>query len=234
MSRATLRLLAAVLALLAPAAALAASRTFTFGSFDRVRVDGPLDVRITTGRSPGARVEGAQELVDAIEVTVEGDTLVARYGVRGQPSGRSDAPPVVTLSTPGLRSAAINSGAKLSVTRMAGQRIDVAVNGAGALSVAAVEADQLQAVVIGAGSMTLAGHAARARLLTNGPGAIDASGLATSDLTVRLDGPGETKASARYTAQVTNTGLGKVTVIGNAKCVVKAQAGGPVLCGPKL
>ena len=71
----------------------------------------------------------------------------------------------------------------------------------------------------------------RARLIGSGPGAIDASALAVNDLTVHLDGVGAIKAAARYTAQVTNSGLGTVTVAGNAKCRVDAAAGGPVVCG---
>ena len=109
--------------------------------------------------------------------------------------------------------------------------MEVSVNGSGSLAVSEAGADELMATVIGAGQMTLAGHSQHARLLTNGPGTIDAAGLSVSDLTVRLDGSGETKANARYTAQVTTTGLGRVTVTGGAKCTVKAMAGGPVSCG---
>jgi hypothetical protein len=56
--------------------------------------------------------------------------------------------------------------------------------------------------------------------------------LTVSDLVVRLDGPGETQASARFTADLTSTGLGRIVVSGGAKCTTNAQAGGPILCGP--
>jgi hypothetical protein len=110
-------------------------------------------------------------------------------------------------------------------------RVNVTVSGNGSLALAAADTDQLNATLIGTGQMSLAGRAARARLVTRGPGAIDASALAVNDLTVHLDGVGETRAAARYTAQVTNSGLGMVTVTGNAKCRVNAAAGGPVTCG---
>ena len=45
------------------------------------------------------------------------------------------------------------------------------------------------------------------------------------------DGVGETRASARRTAQVTNSGAGSVTVAGTAACTVRAAATGPVICG---
>lgn len=228
----------APLALLLPAApAPAAERDFAVGSFERVRVDGPFRVRITTGGSPRARASGDRRLLERLVIAVNGGTLSVRLGAGGwgeSSPARAGQPPEVTLSTPRLASLAITAGAEARVSRMAGQRLDLAVTGAGALSVERVEADALNATLIGTGKITLAGRANRARLLTNGPGTMDAGALAVKDLVVRLDGAGETRAGATYTAQVTSTGLGRVTIVGNAKCTVKATAGGPVVCGPKL
>ncbi|WP_217431028.1 GIN domain-containing protein, partial [Sphingomonas bacterium] len=100
--------------LLLPAAATGATRERSVGSFDRLRVAGPFEVRIETGRPASARMEADDASVDRIEVTVEGDTLVVRMGNGGwgeTPAGRAAAPPVVTLSTPALRSIAVSAGA---------------------------------------------------------------------------------------------------------------------------
>jgi hypothetical protein len=220
--------------LLAPAAADAADRTYGLGSFERLRVEGPFEVRVETGRSPGAKASGDDKLLEELAIDSEGDTLVIRlgHGAWGEtPAGKAAAAPVITLTTPLLRSVSVDAGGRVQVRRMAAQRLQLSVNGSGAIAVAAADADEVQATVIGAGQMTLAGHAQRVRLLTNGPGTIDAGALVANDLTVRLDGTGTTKANARYGAQVTTTGLGKVTVLGQARCVVHAQAGGPVACG---
>ncbi len=230
-----MRALTLLALLLVPGTAGAASRSYSVGSFDRVRVDGPFRVEIHTGASPGAAVDAGQALLDRVEIVSEGETLAVRYRVgqwseRG-PSRRADAPAVVRLSTGAVRTLLVGPGAEVTLDRARGQRVDLSVTGAGVLTVAAAEADQLAATVIGAGSITLAGHAGRARLLTDGPGTIDAGALVANDLTVRLDGSGETRAAARYTAQVTDTGLGRVTVTGPAKCTVTAPAGGQVACG---
>ena len=230
-----LTLLALLLAPGAAGAAGAASRNYSVGSFERVRVDGPFRVDIRTCGSPNATVEADQALLDRIEIVPEGETLAVRYRVgqwneRG-PSRRADAPVVVKLSTGAVRTLLVGPGAEVTLNRARGQRVDLSVIGAGVLTVAAAEADQLGATVIGAGTITLAGHAGRARLLMDGPGTIDAAALVANDLTVRLDGSGETRAAARYTAQVTDTGLGRVTVTGPAKCTVTAPAGGQVACG---
>jgi hypothetical protein len=92
-------------------------------------------------------------------------------------------------------------------------------------------AEQANASVVGGGRIALAGRATHARMLINGPGAIQAGALAVDDLTVRLDGPGETDARARYLANITTTGMGRVIVAGSPKCTVRAPAGGTVACG---
>jgi hypothetical protein len=227
-------LLAASLLLSSPAFAQssAATRTVSVGSFDRVRVEGPFEVRVTIG-SPRATIVGSRS-DNGVVVRVDGTTLSVRRDIGGwgeQPRGASAGLIVVMLTTPGLTSASVAAGGRLTIAKMRGMRVDVTVSGNGSLALAAADTDQLNATLIGTGQMSLAGRAARARLVTSGPGAIDASALAVNDLTVHLDGVGETRAAARYTAQVTNSGLGMVTVTGNAKCRVNAAAGGPVTCG---
>ena len=225
----------ALLLLMFPAAASAADRTVGVGSFERLRVDGPFRVRVAAG-PPRVTVSGDARTINEVDVRAEGGTVLVRMGVNGwgeQPVA-TGAPLTVTLSTPALTSVTVIGGADVAVARMKGQRIDVSASGTGTIALAAVDADQLSITVIGSATVTAAGRAARARLVTNGPGTIDAGALAADDLFVRLDGAGETRAQARFTAQVVNTGLGRVTVSGNAKCGIKAAAGGPVSCGPKL
>lgn len=213
--------------------AAAAERNYSVSSFDRIRVEGPFEVALTTGKPPGARATADARTLDLLTLRVEGGTLIVRMGGKGwgeTPKSATTAP-VIALSTPGLRVAIVNAGAKLTVGRMVGQRIDVSVNGSGTLVVAAAQADQLNATLIGSGTMTIGGRAMRARLQSSGAGMIDAGQLTVNDLAVLLDGAGEIRAVARYTAQVTTTGLGRVTVAGNPACTVRAAAGGPVVCG---
>lgn len=227
------------LALFFPLAALAgpavaADRTIGLSSFDRVRVDGPFEVRIATGRPAGAVVSGDPRAIERVQVRVDGATAVVRRDVDGwgeQPRRAVSTPTVVTLSTPTLVSATSIAGARLAITRTKGDRVDLAVTGAGAIAVQAADAAVLNVTVIGAGTVAVSGHAARVRLLTNGPGTIDAGALSADDLVVRLDGSGETRARARYTATVTNAGLGRIDVAGSPRCTIRAVAGGPVRCG---
>ncbi len=218
-------------ALMSSGTAMAADRTYSLTSFNRVRVEGPFDVTLTTGKSPAGRASGDDRALDALVVTVEGQTLVLR--LRALAVGESAAPPkvplAITLSTLQLSSANVRGNGRLAVKGMKGQRIDLSINGAATMAVTGLDADQLNAAIIGSGTMTLAGHAARARYQLSGAGTFEATALVADDLVARSEGSGETHVAARFTADVTSSGLGTVTVAGKPACKVQS-AGGAIIC----
>lgn len=226
---------AALLATLAvtPTCAAAAERQWGIASFDRLRVDGPFDVRVVDG-PPRARASGAPRTVERLSVELNGTTLVVRLatgGAAGATMSGSGGPIVISLSTPRLGTVMLTAPGRVRVARLSGERVTLGVTGTGSVAADRIEAQSLAATVVGAGTITLAGRAASARLTTNGPGLLDAAALATDQVTILLDGAGETRAAARYAAQVTSTGMGTVVVSGNPKCTVRAPAGGSVQCG---
>lgn len=219
-------------------AAPPSGHSFVVTGFDRVRVDGPFAVELSTRLPPAARVEGSADVADAIAIRVEGTTLIVAAGPRGwAPLARSRAAsttmPVIRLATTTLRSATVIGGSKLIIVgALHSPRIDLQVTGSGTLSAAGLDADQLNATLIGSGAMTLGGRGGKVRLLSSGSGVLDATALRGDDVTVRLDGAGSVAATARYTADATSTGVGAIAIAGNPACRVKAVAGGPIACGP--
>ncbi len=220
--------------LLVGGTASAADRTYALTSFDRIRVEGPFDVRLATGKSPGGRAVGDDHALDALVVSVEGKTVILR--LRPLAVGESAAPPkvplVITLSTLQLASANARGNGKLAITGMKGQRIDLSINGAASMAVTGIDADQLNATIVGPGTMTLAGRAARARYQLSGAGTFEAAELIANDLIARSEGSGDTHVAARFTADVTSSGLGAITVAGKPACKTQS-AGGPITCSSK-
>lgn len=214
--------------------AMAAERRYSVASFERLRVEGPFEVRVTTGGPATGTAITDERTLDLLTLTVEGTTLIVRlsnvkgWGERGSTAVRTA--PVVTLTTPLLRSALAVAGARVTIGAGKTDRFDVAVNGAGRIAVTGLDADQVIATVIGTGAVSLSGAARETRLLLNGAGQIDSAALQTGDLTVRLEGTGDIRTAARYTATVTTSGLGRVTVAGKPRCRVRAISGGPVIC----
>ena len=228
---------ALILLALIAAPAAAAERTVAITNFDRVRVDGPFEVRITTRMTPRAIVSGDARALDLVDVRVEGGTLVvhaARGGWGERPTARGVPAPVVTIQTRDLRSAGVVGGGKLSIAGpLSAERVDLNVTGPGTLTAPGVAATMLTATLLGTGEMTLGGTARTARLVGNGAGRIAASGLTVGDVMVRTEGSSAVAVTARFTATANSTGLGPIEILGKPECKGKAQAGGPIRCGGK-
>jgi hypothetical protein len=216
--------------LLIPAPAHADERSFLLTGFDRIRVDGPYQVIVTTGGSAGASAQGDARAIDSVNVRVNGTTLVITRSIETR-DGYANAArtlPSLTVSTPALRGAVLTGGGRLTIGRMAAQRVDVSLTGAGTIDVAEVDADHLNATLVGTGALKLAGRALDARFQSNGAGSIDADGLTTGTLAVDAQSAGDSRFNARTSATIAALGSGTVSVGGTATCTV--QGAGPVAC----
>lgn len=222
----------ALLAFAAAVPAGAAERSYSVTDFDRVQVDGPFQVTVTTGLASGARAEGSSQALERISVEVLGSTLRVRAnrsawgGYPGQPAG----PVKVALTTRDLRAAAVVGSGSLQVDRAKGLRVDLSVSGSGRLAVAAVEADNLVVGLLGGGRITLAGRARQLKATIQGSGDLAAAGLSADDAQIRSDTAGHVTVGVARSANVTATGAGDVEIIGNPSCTVEAKGAGQVLC----
>lgn len=214
--------------------AVAAERSVAVVNFDRIRIDGAFDVRLTTRATPRATIGGDARALESVDVRVDGGTLVVRAGNTRwgeRPVARGIAAPVVYLQTRDLRSAGVVGGGTLSIAGpVAADRVDLTVTGAGTLNAPQLAAGELTVTLIGPGQLTLAGTARRGRLLSNGSGTIAAGELTVGDLVVRTEGTTAVTVGARYTASATSTGLGPIAIVGRPECSVKALADGPIRC----
>lgn len=226
--------LAPVLVALA-APAHADDRSYVVTNFDRVRVNGPFEVRVEVGASgAAASASGDDRALGDVDISVQGTTLTVSKGTSGWGErGKSDAAPlVVTLRSPAVRGAMVVGDGRLTLSgKVRTPRLDVQITGAGVVDASGIDADDVAVTVIGNGNVSLAGRTARARFSTNGGGSIAAMALDAGDVLVILEGPGETRASARYNADLTSRGLGLIAISGNPRCVMRGQPAGPVQCG---
>ncbi len=223
-----------VLAMICVAPAPAAERAIGLTSFDRVRLEGPFAVEIRTGLGPGGRITGDPAALERIDLSVTGTTLVIRSDANGwgeRPNAGAKTPVKLVLTTPALSTAVLSGGGTLSIDTMKAARVDLTLNGAGALSIGKLETAALSATLAGAGTLSIAGRADKARIVSSGAGTVAAGALAAGDLTVNQQGTGTVSIAARYTADVTNAGLGSVTVGGRPKCNLRGAVAGPVSCG---
>lgn len=214
--------------LLLSAAAPADERTYLIGSFERLRVDGPLAVEVAPG-SPSAVASGDRRALDRLVVRVEGGTLVIGQGVGMIGEGAAPGTVRVRVGVPAMRSVLVNGGGDVRVAELTGSRVELALNGDGRLSVGRVRGDEASVTLTGSGAVTLGGTAARLRMRLYGTGSVDASALVAQDAVLISESSGSVRADVRGSARVVATGSGTVEVLGGAECAVSGS--GPVRCG---
>lgn len=216
-----MRCLALLPLLMLAAAAPAEERRFLVTGFERLRVEGPIEVEVEPG-SPAATATGERRAIEALSIQVDAGTMVVRPGNQGE------GLPRVRVSVPALRGVIVNGGGKVRIAQARGSRVDLALSGAGTLDVADVAADDLNVTLTGGGTIALAGKAERARVRSYGAGSVDAARVTAGEAVLVSESSGNIGITARYLARATALGTGAIRVGGKPECRVRGP--GPVEC----
>jgi len=223
---------AAVAAVACAAPSNAATRNFTVTGFERIRVDGPFLVRLTTGVAPFARASGSPTALNAVSIEVQGQTLVVRKnpgGWGGYP-GESPGPIDIEVGTHELSKAWLNGAGRLAIDKVKGQTFDVSIQGPGSIAVERLTVDELKAGLSGSGSAVIGGKAAQVTAIVRGTSTFDGLGLTAKDATIGAEGTAVVKLTATGTAKVDSLGTAMVELAGRPACTVRA-VGSAVVSG---
>ena len=222
----------AFLAALAPAAiAIAApgaaeTRNFGVNGFDRIRLDGPYKVTLTTGTAPYARATGKLRALDLVSVRVEGRTLIIRTDRSnswGGNPGDANGPVEIKVGTHDLSAAWLNGAGQLSIDQVKGLKFQVSAQGAGSIAIGAVDVDVLDVAIAGSAGATLSGSADKATVVVRGSANVDGSALQVKDAVINAEGPSTITLAARNTAKVAARGVAAVTLSGSPACTLDLQ-----------
>lgn len=226
-------MIAALVALQFTAPASAAERRFAIQDFDRIIVEGPFAVRLTTGRSTSAAATGSNDALNAVSVEVQGMTLRIRRDSNAWTSNpnRPVEPATIVLTTRNLRSARVVGSGQLDIAGLSALRADLVVQGTGRLRATGIDADNLSVGLAGSGSIELAGTAETFTADIQGSGSLLAPALSAETATVSANTTGDVALAARRTATVNALGLGQVEIGGNPACTVRGANSGQVRCG---
>lgn len=218
-------LLAIPLALTLAAPAAAATRNFGIDSFDKVRVEGPYAVTLTTGVAPFARASGKPAALDAVRIDVEGHTLVVRSNRSswGGYPGESSGPVEIAIGTHELGSAWLNGAGGLKIDRVKGLLFQLSVQGSGTASIGRVEVDQLNVGIAGTAAATLAGRVGKMIAVVRGISALDAAALEVKDAMLGAEGAATIKANVTNAVKIDGSGPATITLTGKPSCTVSVK-----------
>jgi hypothetical protein len=219
---------AAAVALAVPAGA--ATRNFGITSFEKVRVDGPFKVSLTTGVAPFARATGSLAALDRVAIEVRGNTLVVHNNLDswGGYPGKDVGPVEVSLGTHDLSAAWLNGSGSLAIDRVKGLSFDLSVQGSGAGEIGQTSVDQLNVSIVGTASARLAGQAAKLTAVIRGISNLDAAALSSKDATLGADGAATIAANVRGSATVDASGPATVRLTGSPSCTLRVSGSASV------
>lgn len=227
-----IRIIAAAFAFFLTAPAAAADRRYTVGDFDRIQLEGPFHVAVTTGRSSSAAAIGDPAALDRVTIEVTGRTLRIRpnRSAWGGGSG-ADGPVRIVVSTHALHAASVAGSGALAIDKVKAMRFDAMLSGNGRLSLGAVEADTLVLAAIGGGTLNVSGKAKILRAAIRGAAELDAPSLRVDDADLQADTSGAIRFAAARAAKVSAAGAGDVTISGAPACTVTHTGAGQLRCG---
>lgn len=220
----------AVALLAAASPGVAADRNYSVTNFERIRLDGPYSVRLTTGVAPFARASGSVTAINSVAIDVQGQTLVvrpSRSSWGGYP-GEASGPVEIEIGTHDLTTAWVNGAGSLAIDKVKGLSFDLAIQGSGTADIAEANVDQLKIGISGAGAARVAGRAPRITAVVRGTSSLDASRLIVKDGTIGAEGPTTVKLIATGELTVDARGLASVVVAGNPACSVRAAGSASV------
>jgi hypothetical protein len=209
----------------------ATKRSYNLTGFNGVSLAGSQDVIVSVGPAHSVRAEGEAEMLDRLDMSVEGRSL--RIGMkRGNWlnfGSRSKTRIFVTL--PAIEAAAVAGSGDMRIDRVQGSRFSGRVAGSGDLQIGAMRVGEAEFAISGSGGIRASGTAQRASSSVTGSGDIDIGGLETRTARVAVVGSGDVRARAMQQANVTIRGSGDVSISGSAKCSVSKKGSGDVRCG---
>lgn len=226
--RSHLPALLVMLALAAPSEA--ATRNYGVTSFDRIRVDGPFKVVLTTGVPPSAVASGTAAAIDTVAFDMQGRTLIVhtnRSSWGGYP-GQSSGPVEVRIGTHELTSAWLNGSGSLGIDKVNGLSFSLSVQGSGVVAIGKADVDQLSVGIAGTGSAVVSGRARKMSAVIRGVSSLDAAALAAKDATIGVEGASTVKANVSGSAKVDGKGPATITLTGSPACTTNLSGSASV------
>lgn len=201
--------------LFATSAALAQQgKVYTLGAFDRIVLDGAVELRLSQGDRDQVVVAGDTDAQEAVEVHVGGNRLVIQDA--GSWRFWNKSRPKVDVQVNELRELVISGASDVYATGpFKSERLTVHISGSGLVRFDALNAGELRFFISGAGDGQLAGQAADMRLTVSGKGKVQADQLRATRAFVQISGVGSAQLWVTDNLRVSVSGVGTIDYWGS-------------------
>lgn len=195
--------------------------------FSKLRIDGPVDVRLSQSDKDQATVVADDNIEPLVETVVEGDTLVVR--LRRDAGFTTRHPVLVRLDARALQRIGIQGSGDLSVERFKGEALALQIVGSGDVRFGLLELRELNVEIQGSGDVRAAGRAEQQGWTVNGSGDVDARALAGRSVKVALSGSGDVSVGVCEQLDAQLSGSGDLSYAGRPQLRQSVSGSGEIL-----
>jgi len=195
-------------------------------AFRQLRIDGPLDVKLTQGGSDEAVVVADDNIEPLIETVVEGDALVVR--LKRDAGFTTRHAPAVRISARALQAIAIQGSGDLGVDSFKADSLGLDIDGSGDAHFGLVELRELNVSISGSGDVRLAGRAEQQRWRVSGSGDVDARALAGRAAKASISGSGDVDLGVTEQLDVQLSGSGDLSYAGRPQLRQSVSGSGEI------
>ena len=201
----------------------AATRNFGVTGFEKVRVEGPFRVKLTTGVAPFASASGSPAAIEKVAIEMRGNTLLvhASSSSWGGYPGQDAGPVEIDIGTHDLSSAWLTGSGAIAIDKISGLSFDLSVQGSGAATIGETDVDQLNISIGGTASASLSGRADKLTAVVRGVSSLDAANLAVKDATIGAEGTATVAANVSNSVKVDGNGPITVRFTGGPACTLR-------------
>lgn len=168
-----------------------ATESRDLNEFNRVVIQGAMDIVIEAGKSQSVKVSADEDYLDRIETRVDDGTLY--------------------ITQEGRRWHDADVDIEISVRNLDG----IFLEGAADVEATGIDSDNFELEIDGAGDFTLEGSCGTGTFEINGAGDIDAEGLKCKNIDVTINGAGDIDAYASESVEAEMNGVGNITICGD-------------------
>ncbi|MBB6388767.1 MULTISPECIES: head GIN domain-containing protein [Flavobacterium] len=208
------------------------TETRTTGDYDGIKIAGFFDVDLVSGKEGKITIKGEENLLSAIKVEVEDNSLKI-YVERGTQIRTSSGNKIqVTVPFEKISELSLaGSGNIQSKDAIKNEKITVKLSGSGNFTLP-VDTNNLDLNVSGSGNIRLKGTANTFTTKLSGSGDINASDLKSKIVEANVSGSGNSKVTCNESLTARVSGSGNIKYVGNPeKRDVKVSGSGSISKG---
>lgn len=209
-----------------------ATKSFALKGFSGVKATGPDDVTIRRGEAFSVTAKGPQNVLDELEIALDGDMLsIGRKREGFSFSRRGDEGVEISVTLPRLTAVRLTGSGSIDADSVDGDAVSAEVTGSGDLKIDRLTGKRVDISVSGSGDIEIDGGTVNTgEYSITGSGDIDADGLVAQTLDVSVTGSGSVEGNATGSADISILGSGDVTLAGGGKCTSRKLGSGTVTC----